>query len=290
MRKRSRIIEDYIPQELKIYEFGEGSPRVFVTAGLHGGESTGIYAANKLLEFLQHSPLKKGSVRILPVGNPAAFRRLQRTSPYDELDLNRSFPGKRDSVPTLGVADAIWEEAQDADYIVDLHCCGVYGASYTLAVYQEYDFARELASQLAIPRVIQSGGTRGQLFTDACAMGIPAVIIELPGGGQGGVIDIPAGDHCFDALVGLLRQFDMVEGTPNKPEPVFYGPLQPVTCEKDGLWLPALKPGTPISSGDIIGTLDGESVTCTVDGTTMMMRPPSYVFKGTPLASVAARA
>ena len=257
MKTRSRIIEDLMPQELKFYEFGEGTPKVFFTAGLHGGEATGIYAAERIIKFLQENPIIKGSVKVLPIGNPAAFRRMQRTSPYDELDLNRSFPGRPDSVPTLALANVIWEEAQDASYIVDLHCCGVYGASYTLAVYKDFDFARELAARLAIPRVIQSGGIRGQLFTDACAQGIPAVIIELPGGGQGGVIDVPAGDECYEALVGLLRQYGMVQGEPNKPAPNFYSPLQPVSCIKDGLWMPQLKPCTPVSKGDVIGTLDG---------------------------------
>lgn len=288
METRSRIIEDMMPQELKFYEFGEGSPKVFFTAGLHGGEATGIYAAERIITFLQENPLLKGSVKVLPIGNPAAFRRMQRTSPYDELDLNRSFPGRPDSVPTLALANVIWEEAQDASYIVDLHCCGVYAASYTLAVYEDFEFAKELSTRLAIPRVIKSGGTRGQLFTDACAAGIPAVIIELPGGGQGGVIDVSAGDECYEALVGLLRQYGMVEGEPNNPEPKFYGPLQPVSCANNGLWMPKLKPGTPVVKGDVIGHLDGVEIVSPVDGTTMMMRPPSYVFKGMPLASVAA--
>lgn len=290
MKTRSRIIEDLMPQELKFYEFGTGTPKVFFTAGLHGGEATGIYAAEKLIKFLQDNPVIKGSVKVLPIGNPAAFRRMQRTSPYDELDLNRSFPGKPDGVPTLGIANVIWEEAQDANYIVDLHCCGVYGASYTLAVYQEFEHAKELASRLAIPRIIQSGGTRGQLFTDACDKGIPAVIIELPGGGQGGIIDIPAGDECFDALVGLLRQFGMVMGEPNKPTPKYYGPLQPLSATAEGLWLPAIIPGAAVTRGMVIGTLAGKPVESPITGTTTMVRPPSYVFKGTPLASLAVEA
>lgn len=288
MQIRSRVVEDLMPQELKFYEFGAGTPKVFFTAGLHGGEATGIYAAERLIKFLNTNPVQKGSVKILPIGNPAAFRRMQRTSPYDELDLNRSFPGRSDNVPTLALASIIWEEAQDASYIVDLHCCGVYGASYTLAVYKEYPFAKELAARLAIPRVIQSGGTRGQLFTDACDKGIPAVIIELPGGGQGGVIDVPAGDECFEALVGLLRQLGMVEGEPNKPAPKFCGPLQPVYGVGEGLWMPVLKPGTPVNNGDIIGTLAGHEIASPVDGFAMMVRPASFTFKGTPLCTVAA--
>jgi len=288
MKTRSRIIDDLMPQELKFYEFGDGSPKVFFTAGLHGGEATGIYCAERLIEFLGQNSLLKGSVKILPIGNPAAFRRMQRTSPYDELDLNRSFPGNADGVPTLAIADAIWDEAQDANYIVDLHCCGVYGASYTLAVYQEFEFAKELALRLAIPRIVQSGGTRGQLFTDACDKGIPAVIIELPGGGQGGVIDLSAGDECFEALVGLLRQLGMVEGEPNNPQPMLCGPLQPVYGTGEGLWIPSVNPGARVSKGDCFGTLSGHQIVSPVNGFAMMVRPPSFVFKGTPLCTVTA--
>lgn len=287
MKTRSRIIEDLLPQELKFYEFGEGTPRVFFTAGLHGGEATGVYVAKRMVEYLQTHKVTKGSVKILPVANPSAFRRMERTSPYDEMDLNRSFPGRPDSVPTLAVANVIWEEAQDASYIVDLHCCGVYGTSYTLALYRDFPFAKELASRLAIPRVIQSAGTRGQLFTDACDKGIPAVIIELPGGGEGGVIDVTAGDECFEALLGLLRQLDMIEGEPNNPEPKFCGLLQPVYGAGEGLWMPVVRPGTPVSKGEVLGSLEGNPVFSPVTGFAMAVRPPSFVFKGTPLGTVA---
>jgi uncharacterized protein len=236
-------------QKLDIYEFGQGSPKVFFTAGLHGGEATGIFVAEMVLDFLRANSLLKGSVKILPVGNPAAFRRMHRASPYDELDLNRFFPGKVNSLPTLAVANAIWQEAQDADYIVDLHCCGVYNASYTLALSEEYPFAKELAERLSIPRIIQSGGSPGQLFIEACAKGIPAVIIELPGGGQYGTIDLDAAEECFDALAGLLRQYGMVEGEPNKPEPRHFGRLQPLAAVVHGLWFPRHAPGTLVSAG-----------------------------------------
>jgi predicted deacylase len=275
-------------QRLDIYEFGQGSPKVFFTAGLHGGEATGIFVAELMLGFLRANALLKGSVKLLPLGNPAAFRRMQRTSPYDELDLNRSFPGKASSTPTMALAEAIWQEAADADVIVDLHCCGVYNASYTLALCEEYPEAKELAERLSIPRIIQSSGAPGQLFTEACAKGVPAVIIELPGGGPAGVIDMDSAEECFEALVGLLRQYGMVEGEPNKPEPKHFDKLQQVAAEVHGLWLPRHEPGTMVAQGAVLGTLAGSEITSPVSGTTMMTRPPCYVFPGQPVIALAA--
>lgn len=283
----TRTVADVMPVELEFHLFGEGSPQVFFTGGIHGGEATGIYVVQKVLAFLEENELLKGSVKVLPIGNPAAFRRLQRTSPYDNLDLNRIFPGREDMTPSLAVANIIWEEAQEANYIVDMHCCGVWGASYTLAVYKEFDFAKELAGMLSIPRVIESGGTRGQLFTNACDAGIPAVIIELPGGGQGGVIDLEAAEECYQALINLLRQLGMVAGEAVKPEPTFYGKLRPVRTEMDGVFIPAIKAGDTVNEGDVIGHVNDTPIVAPYTGVTTMVRPACYVFKGVPLANLA---
>lgn len=283
----TRTVDEVVKSELNFTVYGEGSPRVFFTGGIHGGEATGIYVAQRMMQFIEENGLLQGSVKVLPIANPTAFRRMQRTSPYDELDLNRIFPGREDSSPSLEVANVIWQEAQDANYIVDLHCCGVHGASYTLAIYNEYDFAKDLAGMLAIPRVIESGGTRGQLFANACDQGIPAAIIELPGGGQGGVIDLPAAEECFQALINLLRQLGMVAGEGVKPNPTFYGKLQPVSSKLEGPFLPAVKVGEPIVKGQVLGTVNGESISSPVTGVTTSVRPASYLFKGNYVANVA---
>jgi predicted deacylase len=283
----TRKIDDLMPVELDFHVFGEGAPRVFFTGGIHGGEATGIYVVEKVLAFLEEHELLKGSVKVLPRSNPAAFRRLQRSSPYDELDLNRIFPGQDDSAPSLALAKLLWQEAQDADYIVDMHCCGVWGASYTLAVYNDYDYAKELAAMLAIPRVIESGGTKGQLFVEAGDSGIPAVIIELPGGGQGGVIDLDAAEECYQALLNMLRQLGMLAGEAVKPHPTFYGKLQPVMSKVVGPFLPQIKPGDAFKQGDVLGHVGETAIVAPITGVATMVRPACYVFKGTPLANVA---
>ncbi len=286
MKKYIREVRDLIGSELEFHIFGEGHPRVFFTGGIHGGEATGIYVAQKMVRFLEDNSLLKGSVKILPIANPTAFRRLKRTSPYDQQDLNRIFPGDKDSTISKEIASLIWEEAQDACYIVDLHCCGLWGSSYTLALWRNFEFAKNLASMLAIPQVIQSGGTRGQLFTNACDQGIPAVIIELPGGGDHGVIDLDAAEECYQALVGLLVQLGMLAGEVKKPQPNFLGRLQPVQVKEEGVFIPILKPGDAVQKDELLGHLNDQPVHSPVDGVVIMLSPAAFVFKGAYVANI----
>ena len=52
--------------------------------------------------------------------NKAAYFNRTRTSPYDNLDLNRIFPGDKDGSQSMQLAHAIWQETRAADYIIDL--------------------------------------------------------------------------------------------------------------------------------------------------------------------------
>lgn len=273
---------------LAIHILGEGKPSLLITAGLHGGEATGVYVARRMIDFLRHTEIQ-GEIRIIARGNPTAFGRLQRTSPYDELDLNRIFPGDREGTLSQRTAAAIWDEAIKSDLIVDLHCCGLWSRSYTLALYEEFPFVRELTDQLAIPVVIESGGTRGQLFVEANHRGIPAVIIELTGGGAGGIIDLPAADEAFDALVGMLRRRGLIPGAAPQARPGYFGKLISVRVPHDGVFLPAVGPGDAVRAGQALGSVDGTPLASPVDGLAVIMRPASYVFKGMPLLMVAER-
>jgi len=294
---RTLKIEDWVEHHVEVYTFGGGSPEVVITGGIHGGEATGTRSAHRLIQFLRGRELK-GTVKVIPVANPTAFRRLERTSPFDQLDLNRIFPGKEEGTVSQRLANTLWEEIQDCDYLVDLHCCGVYGSSYTLAVYNEFDFVRDLAGMLATPRVVQSGGVRGQLFTELCHKGTPAVIIELPGGGSGGVVNTAAVDETFGALTNMLRGLGVVDGDYIKPEPRFYQQLQRVTTPVNGYYEPQVAAGERIVKDQVVATVEaldekGEAkgiveIKAPYTGAAIIVRPASYVFSGEPALVVAA--
>ncbi len=280
-----------LTHRVPVYRFGSGSPRVLITAGLHGGEVTGQYAALGLIDRLSRlEGDPAGEVTILPRCNPSAFRRMQRTSPFDELDMNRIFPGEEDGSPTLALASEIFEMARDMDYIVDLHCAGPYSSPYTLAQYREYDNCRDLAGMLDIPVIVQSGGSEGQLFVEAAREGIPSVIIELPGGGPDGIIDLAAGEDTVGALCRMLTLLGIAPGEADAPDPVLLDELERITAPREGLYLPGYAAGEEIPAGEGVGTLDGDPILPGETGYCIMNRPPGYVFPGTRLAAVAPRA
>ena len=287
MKKYQLEINDCINSNIDVTVFGSGKPEVVVTGGIHGGETTGIYAARELISYLEAHSLLKGSVKVISLCNPTAFRRLERTSPYDNLDLNRIFPGSEQGTISQRVANALWKETQSADYIVDLHCCGVYGSSYTLALWQNHPQAKELAAMLDIAIVVQSGGARGQLFVETCEAGRPAVIIELPGGGQGGVIDQEAGLKAYNALLNMLRGFKMIEGQYYEPTPTWCNKLIPCRADAEGLFIPKVSGGDIVEKGQVLATLNNNEITAPAKCTITGMRAMGYVFIGSYLGSLA---
>jgi uncharacterized protein len=287
-------IESFHPHELEFLMFGrEGSgPGLLVTAGIHGGEGTGIWVARELAAWLEGRRLR-GWVGILPVANPAAFRKLSRFSPYDELDLNRIFPGQETGTPSMVIAHAVFERARRFHYVIDLHCCGLFGSNYTLALWEEFPFARDLAAQLDIPVVIESHGTRGQLFTELCHAGVPSLIVELAGGQlgtSGGIVDRTAGRACLRALQGLLRRLGILPGGAPQSFVRFYGRLQDVTSLRPALWTPTVRPGAAVTEGEELGRLDAEPVRSPVTGVATSIRAESFVFQGHTVAMVAPEA
>lgn len=288
MIREELVVDDVIVQKVDVYRFGEGSPKVLFTGGLHGGEMTGQYVAFEVIERLKAKEDElSGEVVVIPRANPAAFRRMQRTSPYDERDMNRIFPGKPDGTPTEILANKIWDIAVDMDYIVDLHCCGIYGSPYTLAQYEEYDFAGELADKIDIPVVVQSAGARGQLFVEAALEDIPSVIIELPGGGRAGVIDMAAASRTIEALMNLLVDLAVLPGEVREVNPVFCGPLRRVSAPAHGLFLPQVAPGEAVEEGQVLGSVDGEPLRVDFSGYVIIARPPGYAFRGSPTVVLA---
>lgn len=286
MRRRGVTIDPYLGEHIELADFGHGRPRLLVVAGLHGNETTGVYVARRLAAFLQGAE-PKGEVTIVAVSNPSAFRRLARSSPFDRLDLNRIFPGDRAGTPSQRAAAAIWDEASTADYVVDLHCCGPFSRSHILAQYAEFSHARQLAERLALPIAVASTGTRGQLFVEAGHRGIPAVILELAGGGAFGEVSLEAGEEAFTALAGLLQSLGVIHGEPPEVRPCFYGRLMPLRPPVAGLFRPEVNPGDTVSKAQVVGRVEGEPVVATTDGVLTVIRPVSYAFAGVPVALLA---
>jgi len=101
----------------------KGGPVIWLCAGTHGDEVTGIEVIHRTFNYLNRSPLKRGSLYALPLINPAGFEMVNRENPYDDEDINRNFPGDPDGNTTERLANAIFNSIVETkpDLVIDLH-------------------------------------------------------------------------------------------------------------------------------------------------------------------------
>lgn len=113
----------YIPIPIVVLRNGEG-PTALFCSGTHGDEYEGQVALCKLARELKPEIIQ-GRVILLPAANlPAAVAGL-RTSPIDDGNLNRLFPGDPEGSVTEQIAFFIEHElVSRADMVIDLHSGG----------------------------------------------------------------------------------------------------------------------------------------------------------------------
>ena len=105
--------------ELHRLTYGSGGPSVAIVAGLHGNELNGIHAVNLLNKMLRVQR-PKGTVHLFPLVNTFGADQATKRWPYDDQDINHSFPGGPDGPVAQRIAHALFE-ASDADLCIDVH-------------------------------------------------------------------------------------------------------------------------------------------------------------------------
>ena len=182
----------WIPIPVACIKNGDG-PRVLLMAGNHGDEYEGQVALCNLAKSLDPARIK-GRVIILPAANFPAAVAGRRTSPIDEGNLNRLFPGDPDGTVTQQIAYHIEHELVPlADLVCDLHSGGsslMYVPAALMGGYsREGDNSKGLAALKAfaspLSYVIEAnqGGDR-TLSGGAIRQGVLALGTELGGSGH----------------------------------------------------------------------------------------------------------
>lgn len=166
-------------------------PTVLLCAGNHGNEDEGQLILRRLIHELEPGDVQ-GRVIILPALNYPAVRASTRTSPLDNENLNRSFPGDGSSGPTPAIARFVVDALLPmADAGMDLHS-GSYGAEFvnttflcTCADAALYRKSVELADAFQAPYMYVVDGPASPTGFDpaAHAQNIPFMSTELGGGG-----------------------------------------------------------------------------------------------------------
>ncbi len=189
---------------------------LLVSAGVHGDEHEGIRTIFDTFSALDPAQMT-GNFLAVPVANPPAFWNGTRTSPLDDGNLARVFPGDPDGSPTQAIAWAFDQRLLPlADFYLDLHSGGVKFLMPTMVGYHEQDAPARLAADAFGAPVIwcHPAIAPGRTVSAAGARGIPCLYAEARGAGR---------IHPDDLAVyrrGVARLLQHLAILPGVPEPI----------------------------------------------------------------------
>jgi uncharacterized protein len=181
----------WIPIPIVRIRNGDG-PSVLMQAGTHGDEWEGQIGLGNLLRALEPKDIK-GRLVILPSANFPAAMAGQRTSPIDEGNLNRLYPG--DAEGTITQQIAYWIEhalLPGFDYSFDFHSGGSSLTYIPSALAPRHDdparmqkvigMLKAFGAPVSYVAAAPQGG--GRTFTSASfRQGVLSMGTELGGGG-----------------------------------------------------------------------------------------------------------
>ncbi|HEX3953867.1 MAG TPA: succinylglutamate desuccinylase/aspartoacylase family protein [Stellaceae bacterium] len=211
----------WIPIPIVSIRNGEG-PRVLLMAGNHGDEYEGQVALGKLIRSLEPRDVT-GRIIILPSANFPAAMAGMRTSPLDDGNLNRSFPGDPYGGPTAQIADYIETVLlPQCDYVFDFHSGGSSLTYIPSSLMRRPETPAGVEEGVRMMRTfgapigyLAEGGWGEHTLTAAAARaGVKHMGTEIAGGGQ----VTPSALRVIEAGIRrLLSAIGAISGEPPPP-------------------------------------------------------------------------
>ncbi len=248
-----------IMQPVTVVKNGPG-PTALLTGANHGDEYEGPVALSKLANELQAEHIQ-GRVIIVPFFNYLAFKAGKRTSPIDNGNMNRSFPGNPTGTITEKIADYFQRFLLPiADYVLDIHAGGKtlnfvpFAAVHVLENKEQEQRCVDAMKAFAAPysMMLLELDSVGMYDTAAEDMGKIFVSTELGGGGSASAYTVEiaeTGIHNFLVHAGIRRgeliQRDSV--LLDMPDSDCF-----ITSVDDGLLEMCVDLGDPVQKGQIV--------------------------------------
>lgn len=237
--------------------------------GTHGNEWEGQIAVKRLCEELDPAEIS-GRVILMPQLNQSACAANQRTSPLDEVNMNRAFPGNPRGTITFRIAHFVKTCVfPRVRVVIDLHAGGREGGfALCTSIHPVPDpgqFAEmiRLASLFDAPFILvySSEMASGLLTDEAEADGKVALGGEF---GFGENVSRRGVQHACEGIRNVLKHYRMLNGSiisinPSRP---FASRLVDarnledyVPCPQEGIWEPLVDLGDEVSEGEPVGLL-----------------------------------
>jgi len=179
--KEQFVVGDFLFETpLSIIRGKRRSPTVLLVSGLHGSEWPGVYALLSMGRKITPDMLN-GTLIVLPLANIHAVSQKSRSSFYDQLDINREFPGDRDGQPSQRLAADIFDYlVMESDYVIDYHSAGATGLYYPHMIC--FDKNDTQIKDFNVNTIRYGINKQGILLTEASSRGIKAYAMESGGG------------------------------------------------------------------------------------------------------------
>ncbi|MFB6353643.1 MAG: succinylglutamate desuccinylase/aspartoacylase family protein [Halobacteriales archaeon] len=180
-------------------------PTAFLTAAIHGDELNGIEVVREVAQEWDHSEVC-GTLVCLPVLNVHGFLAQERYLPVYDRDLNRAFPGKRESTSSKRIAHRIYRNfIEPCDFGLDFHT-STRGRTNLFHVRADTDpdEASRLARAFGTNLIIAGKGAEGMLRREATDDGIPTITIEM---GEAHRFERELIDHALEGVRSVFAEY-----------------------------------------------------------------------------------
>jgi predicted deacylase len=234
--------------------------------GNHGDEYEGPIVLGELIRELDPSAIQ-GRLILIPAINLPAVAAGKRTSPLDDLNYNRTFPGD----PLGTITRQISAYVQDVllprgDAFLDLHSGGssldILPSAIVEPAADPEHLRRNIEAVLAfdapITVVVDNLGDPRTATAAAVAAGLTVVGTEMAGAGT---VSLDALDICRRGLRNVLAHLGLLDSslaTPRRSDPQVYellGPPAYVLASEDGVFEPFHRNGTAVRAGQPAGRI-----------------------------------
>lgn len=261
----SRSAYGWLPSPIVCIKNGAG-PTVLLMAGVHGDEFEGQVALSKLAASIDCQDVA-GRIIILPMANYPAAVSSERTSPIDDVNMNRVFPGNARGSLTEQIAHYIEARLMSlADYVFDFHSGGssLHYLPTTLVLWSDDEDFRnqqiEFANVFGSPYACFFQGTHGGRSSSAAARrkGAKGVTFELGGSGRVSPDVLRLCESGVVNLLGYLGVLRNVATTEEAPAPRIVSAIPPesyVFSLASGVFEPVASLGDEVVSGQLAGRI-----------------------------------
>ena len=244
-------------------------PTFTVVAGVHGYEYPPILAAQEIIQQIDPE-LITGSLIIIPIANPHSFySRSPFVNPSDNLNLNRSFPGKPSGTITERIANFLTEVViANSDIFLDIHGGDANEDLLPFACYynneskpQQTEQAATLAKisgfdhVVSYPYTLEDDQPAKYAFKQAVQDGKVGLSIEC---GKLGNVQPEAVEMIKSGVMNILAELKMYPGFIVSKDFKMLDGQSYIRSEHQGVFFSAYTSGDIVQKGEVVGEIKNE--------------------------------